>query len=118
MKETQIQKELRDFRRFKDLYSKICLVEVFDNEGHCIYENADIDPFWIFVMIDDHQQYFIFPEGEHHGTIFYLDEDTEVTTEDLMDFDVFYSGITYVDFKDKNHRISFTFHIKDWKKEQ
>ena len=110
MKTPLIQKQLNDFKCFKDHYTKTHLT-VFDNEGHCTFEERDIDTDRILVLADNPYQLCIaVQDTNNHGKIYHIDEKAD------MAFD-FLRGVSggYTIFKDKDHELIFDFFDKDWK---
>lgn len=108
MKTSEIQKQLNDFKCFKNQFKELC-VTVLDAFGDLIYQDI-IDPASIFVLAGNpYQLNIVIQEKERHGTIYHLDENAQ------MDLEINRACEGYVSFKDKNHNLIFAFLQEDWK---
>lgn len=108
MEEVKIQKDLRDFRCFKEQFNQLYFMAL-DPKGYLTYD-AILNPDQIFVMADNPYQLNIaIQKKDNHGTIYHLYEDAEME----IDIDRASEGCVY--FKDRDHHLIFHFNEEDWK---
>lgn len=109
MKAKEIQKQLTDFNRFKDRYTKVD-IQVIDSKGKQT-TLEDVDTGWIKVLADNPWQMNITVKGlNEQGTIYHLSENAKMTQ--------YFAPILpngNVTFKDETHQISFIFYQRDLK---
>ena len=110
MKETQIQKQLNDFKCFKDHYTKAD-VQILDEKSRPKEDYKDVDTDRILVLADNPYQLNIaIQDTDHHGKIYHLSEKAKMTEWFPM---LLPSG--NVIFKDKDRSVCFKFYKSDWK---
>ena len=109
MKETQIQKQLRDLNCFIHKYSKVDIT--IEKRSSDYIRIPDMDTDRIHITADNpYQMNLILEDSSLHGTIYHINDDARML---IMDEETGESAVTMI--SDKDHHFSILFEDKDWK---
>lgn len=109
MKETQIQKQLRDLNCFIHKYSKVDIT--IEKRSSDYIRIPDMDTDRIHITADNpYQMNLILEDSSLHGTIYHINDDARML---IMDEETGESAVTMI--SDKDHHFSILFEDKYWK---